>query len=153
MNFLANMIARDDKIMLTYLSLDIDQTIRKKCIIHFHPEDNDVLVDVELQDEIINVNKFLTNIVFKKLLLYRRGITDKWSELYDSDDGILYIDTALSKDTSCKFLVMWIVESDKKFKIWIEGSIRLEIRASTHINIGELTSLIKKTYSLGKYAI
>jgi hypothetical protein len=48
---------------------------------------------------------------------------------------------------------MWIVESDKKFKIWIEGSIRLEIRATTHINIGEFTGLIKKTYSLGKYSI
>lgn len=42
--FSQDMIAKDDKIMLTYLKIDIGQMIRTDVLFVFHPEDNDLLV-------------------------------------------------------------------------------------------------------------
>jgi hypothetical protein len=64
-----------------------------------------------------------------------------------------YKDDALLKDIGCRFLVMWIDDSGKKFKINIDGSIRMEVRTSRQSNIGELSSQVKKFYGLGKDAI
>jgi hypothetical protein len=107
----------------------------------------------EIENKVIKVNKFLTIRTFKKLLIYRWNISNKWPGLYDANDRMRYKDNTLLKDTGYKFVCMWIIDSDKEFKISNEDLLKLKSGASKKVIIKEFRSQLKKHCGLGNDAI
>jgi hypothetical protein len=50
-------------------------------------------------------------------------------------------------------MIIWTIDTRKKFKLNIEGTLRLKFTASRLLNMKEFESLVRKRCGLGKDAI
>jgi hypothetical protein len=63
--------------MIVYLSFEISKIVQENPAKVVHPEDNNVYVLIKIDNEIIQLNKFLIIQAFEKLFIYEWNIINQ----------------------------------------------------------------------------